>query len=98
MDVAYRVSGIKFVWDRKKSELNRRKHGITFESACEIFSDPFISLIGTDVIRGEAREIAIGLTRAWQLLKVVYIFNSTAIRLISARTVTMHERENYEEQ
>lgn len=98
MDVAYRLSGIKFIWDRRKAELNRRKHGITFEVACEIFLDPFICFVGADVIRGEEREMAIGLTGDWQLLKVVYIFNTTFVRLISARTATIHERKNYEEQ
>jgi len=40
MDVAYRLSGINLVWDRKKAGLNLRRHGVTFETACEIFSIP----------------------------------------------------------
>jgi uncharacterized DUF497 family protein len=40
MNVAYRLSDIDFVWDRKKATLNLRKHGIAFETACEIFSIP----------------------------------------------------------
>jgi uncharacterized protein len=98
MNVAYRLSDIGFVWDRRKAALNLRKHGIAFETACEIFFDPFVTFIGTDIVRGEERETAIGMTRDWKLLTVVYVFDSEYIRLISARTVTIHERINYEEQ
>jgi uncharacterized protein len=98
MDVAYRLSGINFVWDRKKTNLNLHKHGVAFETACEAFFDPFVTFIGTEVVRGEERETAIGMTGDWKLLKVVYVFSSEFIRLISARTVTIHERKKYEEQ
>jgi uncharacterized DUF497 family protein len=84
--------------DRKKAVLNLRKHSVVFETACEIFFDPFIHFIGTEVVRGEEREIVIGMTGDWKLLKVIYIFSPAFIRLISARTVTIHERRNYEEQ
>jgi uncharacterized DUF497 family protein len=98
MDVAYRLSGINFVWDRRKAGLNLRKHGVAFETAREIFFDPFITYIGTEVVRGEERETAIGMTGDWKLLKVIYVFSPAFVRLISARTVTIHERKNYEEQ
>jgi len=55
VDVEYRLSGINFVWDRKKARLNLRKHGVAFETACEIFFDPFVTFIGTEVVRGEER-------------------------------------------
>ena len=98
MDVAYRLSGINFVWDRKKAGLNLRKHGVAFETACEVFFDPFLIFIGTELVRGEERETAIGMTGDWKLLKVIYVFSPAFVRLISARTVTIHERKNYEEQ
>jgi len=98
MDVAYRLSGINFVWDRGKAKSNLRKHGITFETACEVFLDPFISLIATDVVRGEERETAVGMTSDWRLLRVTYVFRAKMVRLISARTVTLEERRNYEDQ
>jgi uncharacterized DUF497 family protein len=99
MAVAYRLSGIDFVWDREKAKLNLRKHGIAFETACEVFLDPFICLIATDVVRGEERETAIGrMISDWRLLRVTYVFRSHMVRLISARTVTIKERKNYEEQ
>jgi len=98
MEVAYRLSGIDFVWDREKANSNLRKHGIAFETACEVFLDPFICLIAADVVRGEERETAIGMTSDWRLLSVTYVFRSHMVRLISARTITIRERKNYEEQ
>jgi uncharacterized DUF497 family protein len=65
---------------------------------CFVFFDPFVTFIGTEVVRGEERETAIGMIGDWKLLQVVYVFSSEFIRLISARTVTIHERINYEEQ
>jgi uncharacterized DUF497 family protein len=29
-----------FAWDEKKDRINRRKHGISFETAARIFEDP----------------------------------------------------------
>jgi uncharacterized DUF497 family protein len=98
MDVEYRFNGINFVWDRMKARLNLRKHGVAFETACEIFFDPFVTLTGKEIVRGEERESAIGMTGDWKLLKVVYVFRPAFVRLISARTVTIHEIKNYEEQ
>jgi uncharacterized protein len=98
MDVEYRFNGITFVWDRTKACLNLRKHGVAFETACEIFFDPFVTLIGTEIVHGEERESAIGMTSDWKLLKVVYVFRAAFVRLISARTATTHERKSYEEQ
>lgn len=37
MDIVYRLQGIEFEWDEAKAEANRRKHGVTFEEAAEIF-------------------------------------------------------------
>jgi uncharacterized protein (DUF4415 family) len=32
---------VEFVWDAKKSRLNKRKHGIGFETAIMVFDDPY---------------------------------------------------------
>jgi hypothetical protein len=98
VDVAHRLSGIDFAWDRRKVEINLRKHRVAFEAACEIFFDPFVKFIGTDIVYGEARETAIGMTGDWKLLKVAYVFGPACVRLISARAATIQERQDYEEQ
>jgi uncharacterized protein len=95
--VVYKRNDIRFVWDRGKAESNLRKHGVSFETACEIFFDPFVSLLRSEMIGGEEREAAIGMTESWSLLVVVYTFREEAIRVISARPATSAERNRYED-
>jgi len=95
-DVVHERSGIRFVWDGWKADSNVRKHGVSFQTACEVFFDPFIRLLHTQVMGGEDRESAIGMTVDWTLLVAVYTFREDSIRIISARPATSRERENYE--
>jgi uncharacterized DUF497 family protein len=95
-DAVHQRNGICFGWNREKAESNGEKHGIPFEVACEIFFDPFVRLLRSDMIGGEEREVAIGMTEDWRLLVVVYTFRPEAIRLISARLATPAERTDYE--
>ncbi len=53
MDVGHRLNGIDFVRDSRKASFNVRKHGVAFETACEIFFDPFVTFVGTEVVGGE---------------------------------------------
>ncbi len=96
-EVVYKRNDIRFVWDRGKAESNLRKHGISFETACEIFFDPFVCLLRSEMIGGEEREAVMGMTEGWSLLVVVYTFREEAIRVISARPTTSAERSLYED-
>jgi len=98
MDVDYRLNGIDFVWDPVKAQANLQRHGVSLRSACEVFFDPFIRLLRSEWSGGEEREVAIGLTKDWTLLVVVYTFRGEAIRMISARLATGPERKTYEDE
>jgi len=98
MDIVYRLSDVHFVWDRAKAQANLQKHGVSLESACEVFFDPFVRLLRSERVGGEEREVAIGLTKAWELLVVVHTFRGEAIRIISARPATSPERRAYEDE
>lgn len=97
MDVFYLHQGQQFVWDAEKSAVNLAKHGIRFETACEIFLDPFVR--DTDAsVDEEPRTAAIGVTEDWKLLFVVHLIREDDfIRIISARPVTARERRFYED-
>jgi len=96
VDVRYTLHGQTFEWNATKAATNLRKHGVSFEKACEVFFDPFLRLAGAGG-EGEAREAAIGLTEDWTLLFVVRIVRrANAIRIISARPATAVERKRYE--
>lgn len=96
-DVVHQRNDIRFVWNQGKAEANLRKHGVSFETACGIFFDPFVRLVSSDMLGGEERESAIGLSEGWHLLVVVYTFRKEAIRIISARPATARERVLYED-
>ena len=97
MDIEYRLHGLEFEWDSNKFTINQRKHRISFEVACEVFHDPFVTLIDEEYINGELREQVIGMTEDWRILRVVYTFREETIRIISARVATSAERKQYEE-
>ena len=84
------------MWDGRKADRNARKHGVTFEEAATVFSDP-LALIIEDESHPENARI-IGESLAGHVLLVVYIeLDQGLVRLISARRATRHERRRYEE-
>ncbi len=82
---------IEFEWDQKKADLNLRKHGVSFETATEVFFDPH-QVVSENYhydSDGEPRWQIIGMAENLLLLLVVYVDRSEAereiIRLIQAR-------------
>ena len=98
MDVEYWLNGICFNWDRRKAAANLRKHRAGFKTTCEVFFDPFVCFVDSELVGGEERERVIGMTASWKLLVVVYVDLGDSIRLISARSVTRKEKQAYEDQ
>jgi len=97
--IDYQLHGIRFEWESEKAATNLRKHGIAFETACEVFFDPFLRMLDPENLDGQIREAIIGLTMNWKLIYVVYTMRKGDIfRIISARSVTKYERRLYEEQ
>jgi uncharacterized DUF497 family protein len=91
-----------FTWDPAKAKRNRRAHGVSFETATEIFADPFIVTNQDKTDECEQRWHAIGMSGALALLLVVFVERSTpeleVIRIISARKATHYEQSIYKEQ
>ena len=92
------LNEIRFEWDTVKASYNSKKHLVSFESACEVFFDPFLQVVNVEIVEGEQRETVIGLTLDWKTLYVVYVMRDEAVRLISARLTTKTERQKYENQ
>lgn len=91
-----------WVWDRDKSESNRAKHGIDFETATQAFEDPFRTTI-EDPHFDERRLRTIGMIDN-TLVIVVHTHprfdpdsGGEVARIITARRATRHERRTYEE-
>jgi hypothetical protein len=86
---------VRFEWDESKSAANRLKHGVSFDSAIEVFADP---LIFEDHGHSEAedRYVAIGLDEKGRLLTVCFTRPAReVIGVISARPATKRESEMY---
>ena len=82
-----------FEWDEKKNKTNIKKHGISFEEACQIFTDPHLLLI-PDPCDSEERWNAIGFVET--ILFVVYTErNDDTLRIISARKANKEEINGY---
>jgi len=95
MDVYYEHNGSTFVWDRAKAESNALKHGIRFEEAADVFSDPLFVLVDASRF-DEVRDAVIGLDAYGRLLFVVHIqFADDHIRVIPARRATRAEEYRY---
>lgn len=91
---------MKFEWDQKKNIINKKKHGISFEQAIHVFSDPnLISFFDIEHSCEEDREILLGKIGGGHLLilYVVITQRKDVIRLISARKATNKEERFYYE-
>lgn len=96
MNIYYTYGDEEFVWDDKKARENRRKHGVSFEEACEVLFDPFRQ--GGDASENfEERQFVIGFSLKRKMLFVVYTERGLRTRIISARKATNEERNMYEE-
>lgn len=87
-----------FEWDHVKARKNLRKHGVTFEEASSVFHDPLaVTGANPDHSEGEERMVTFGVSSLGRLLVVAHTERGDAIRIISARVTTQHERRIYEE-
>jgi uncharacterized DUF497 family protein len=92
---------IRWVWDPQKALSNFRKHGLSFETASLVFSDPH-HLSAPDPHESEERWRTLGLVGP-VVLFVVHtapetdpVLGDETGRIISARKATRREREAYE--
>jgi len=89
---------LNFEWDEEKAKANLKKHGVRFDEATTVFSDPFsITILDPDHSVDEQRYIEIASSDKRRVLVVVYTERGANIRIISCRRATSSERRRYEE-
>jgi uncharacterized protein len=92
---------VRWTWDPDKSAANRRKHGLSFETAVLVFDDPLHASKPDPHPDGD-RWHTVGLVGP-VLVLVVHTWPQASEqgepvgRIISARKATPHERKTYEE-
>lgn len=89
---------MEFEWDARKAAANLKKHGVSFQEAATVFGDTMaITYPDPDHSESENRSITFGMSRDGRLLVVAHTERGIKIRIITARSMTMHERKIYEE-
>ena len=89
---------MEFEWDNKKAKANEAKHDVSFEEAKTVFINPLAVIFDDEENSdNEVREIIIGHSSKNRLLLISFTERENAIRIISARKATSHERKDYEE-
>ena len=90
---------LNFEWSPNKAKKNIAKHGVPFDEAATVFSDPLsMTYDDPDHSYDENRYIIIGLSAFGKLLFVSHVETVDTIRIISARQLTRKERRQYEQQ
>ncbi len=91
---------VKFEWDKTKSHVNVKKHGVSFEEASTIFLSDQIRVFTDEANSNlhEERLIAIGYSEHDRILTVVHCYreDDEVIRIISARKATKQEKIFFE--
>ncbi len=88
-----------FEWNPEKAEANLKKHGVSFEEAETVFSDP-LSLTVPDPLHSdeENRFIITGFSDQQRQLVVIHTDHGDKIRIISARPAASGEKKKYEQE
>ena len=90
---------VRFEWDEKKNQDNRKKHGVWFEEATQVFNDPHHRFFSDeDHSEHEERYLIIGHSSKERILIVIHAYRDVdqVVRIISARKATKKERRFYE--
>ena len=90
---------MKFIWDRRKNEVNIEKHGLDFTDAYKVFESPMMVSLDERKEYDEDRWIGIGQLDSNRVVVIVFTEpEEDTIRVISFRKATTEERERYEQE
>ena len=82
-------------WDEAKGEANFRKHGVDFDTATLVFTDPFaMDRLDECAAYSEIRLLITGMADG-VLLTVVYTERGEVVRIISTSRATKKEHDDY---
>jgi len=82
-------------WDPRKARSNVAKHGVAFEDAELVLSDPVALTIEDPDSLAESRQVTVGMEALSRVIVVVFTQRGEVMRIISARKATRKEREAY---
>ena len=98
-DVIYKN---RYVWSRRKNDLNQRKHHLSFETASLVFDDPFLfeEFDEENSLAEERFNVTGSVTGLINnaLITVSVVYRGDLIRIFSARDADLTEARDYYEQ
>ena len=97
MDVTFELGDLKFVWDKEKAVINKKKHKVSFETAARVFLDEN-SIDNFDEFHSNFEDRIKIIGRVGKILAVIYTERADRNRIISARHATKDEEDEYYEQ
>ena len=96
-DVVYKG---KFIWQRSKNEINKKRHKLTFETASLVFDDPLAMVVYdfANSLYNEDRYKLTGFIQASpSLVTVCFTPRAELTRIFSARKADEKEKYEYSE-
>jgi len=94
-DIRYELDGQQFIWNSTKYNINKEKHGITFEEAASVFVLGDVKFYDDETHSDEEdRTIAVGFSEKLRILMVFHCLreDDTVVRIFSARKATKFEQ------
>ena len=92
------MDAVEFSWDERKSRVNKRKHGVSFEEAQTVFFDEnALRFYDPDHSQDEDGFLMLGMSFRLRVLVVCHCYrsNDNVIRIVSARKANAKEAEAY---
>ena len=89
---------MRFEWDPAKDKSNRRKHGLSFGEASELFKSgiDYLEIYDEEHSGEEDRFIAVGPIRRGIIVVAYTERDEDVLRILSVRMATKRERQRYE--
>ena len=97
LNIYYELGEYKFEWDSEKAEINKKKHGVKFETAVRVFFDNN-RIDEFDEIHSDFEDRYKIIGKVNEILVVIYTERGERNRIISARQATKREEKEYYEQ
>lgn len=85
---------MEFEWDPKKSQENRKKHGLDFGDAERIFDGETVTFLDDRIDYGEERYVTMGRLEG-RLVVIVHALRGESLRIISMRKGNAREEKIY---
>ena len=92
------MTKLTFEWDNKKNQINKKRHGVSFEEAKSVFYDEnAIQFWDEEHSDTEERYLLLGRSSKMRILLIVHSYREqeSVIRIISARKATKNESKHY---